>query len=89
MPACEIIDFKCLFVNEIAGSVTLAIVLFLILYFVAASRMKIGFDTTVYFLFPVIVIASVAVGGFAAIFAFATVFSAILIGWMINKIVSA
>ncbi|KKN59062.1 hypothetical protein LCGC14_0546170 [marine sediment metagenome] len=89
MPACEIIDFKCLFVNEIAGSVTLAVVLFLILYFVAASRMKIGFDTTVYFLFPIIIIASAAVGGFAVIFAFATVFSAIMIGWIINKIVAA
>lgn len=88
-PACEIIDFKCIFVNEIAGSVTLAILLFLILYFIAASRMKIGFDTTVYFLFPIIVIASAAVGGFTAIFAFVTVFVAILIGWMVNKIMSA
>ena len=88
MAACEIIDFKCLFVNEIAGSITLAIILFLILYFIAASRMKIGFDTTIYFLFPIIIIASAAVGGFSTVFAFATVFSAIMIGWIINKLIS-
>lgn len=89
MASCEIIDFKCIFVNEIAGSLALAIILFLILYFVAASRLKIGFDTTVYFLFPIIIIASAAIGGFTAVFAFATVFSAILIGWIINKYISA
>lgn len=89
MPSCEIIDFKCIFINEIAGSLTLAIVLLMILYFVAASKMKIGFDTTIYFLFPVIVILGLAGGGFSIIFAFVTLFVAFMVGWIINKFMSA
>ncbi len=87
-PACDIIDFKCIFINEIAGNVTLAIVLLMILYFVAASRMKIGFDTTIYFLFPVIVIIGLAGGGFSVIYAFVTLFVAFMVGWIINKFIS-
>ena len=89
MPSCEIIDFRCIFINEIAGSVTLAIVLLMILFFVAMSRMKIGFDTTIYLLFPVLIIVSLAGGGFSIIFAFVTLFVAFMVGWMINKLISA
>ncbi len=89
MPSCEIIDFKCIFINEIAGSVMLGLVLLMILYFVAASRLKLGFDTTIYFLFPVLVIFSLAGGGFSIIFAFVALFVALLVGWMINKILSS
>ncbi len=89
MAACEIIDFKCIFVNEIAGSIALAVIIFLILYFVAMSRLKMQFDTTIYFLFPIIVISSAAIGGFTAVFAFATVFAAIMLGWIINKLFSS
>lgn len=89
MPSCEIIDFKCIFINEIAGSVTLAIVIAMILYFVATSRLKLGFDTTMYFLFPVLVIVGLLGGGFSIIFAFVALFVALLVGWMINKVISA
>ena len=85
MAACDIIDFQCVFINEIAGSFILAFLIFLILYFIAASRLKIGFDTTIFFLFPMIVITSVTVGGFVALFAFVTLAGAILIAWIINK----
>ncbi len=85
MAACEIIDFKCIFINEIAGSFLIAFLIFIILYFVAASRLKIGFDTTIFFLFPILVIYSVTVGGFALVFAFVTFAGILLIGWIINK----
>ena len=85
MGICNIIDFKCIFINEIAGSITLAFILFIILYFIAASRLKIGFDTTIYFLFPMLVIYSVTVGGFALVFGFVTLAGIILLGWIINK----
>ena len=84
-PLCDIIDFKCIFINEIAGNIMLAFVLFIILYFIAASRLKIGFDTTIFFLFPILVIYSVTVGGFALVFAFVTLAGVILLGWIINK----
>ncbi len=85
MAACDIIDFKCIFINEIAGSFILAFLIFIILYFIAASRLKLGFDTTIFFLFPMIVIASVTVGGFTALFAFVSLAGVILLAWIINK----
>lgn len=89
MVSCNIIDFKCIFINEIAGSLTLALVLVVILYFIAASRLKLGFDTSIYFLFPVLVIIGLAGGGFSILFAFVALFVALMVGWIINKYMSA
>lgn len=89
MPSsCEIIDFKCLFINEIVGNVTLTIVLFMILYFIMASKLKWGFEITIYLLFPVIVIIGLAGGGFSTIFAFVTLLVAFMVGWAVNKFIS-
>ncbi|HEC39512.1 hypothetical protein LCGC14_0538370 [marine sediment metagenome] len=88
MVSCDIIDFKCIFINEIVGSVTLAIIIGMILYFIVASRLKLGFDTTIYFLFPVLVIIGLAGGGFTIIYAFATLFVAFMVGWAINKFIT-
>ena len=84
--ACDIIDFRCIFVNEIAGSLLIAFMLFLILYFIAASRLKIGFDTTIYFLFPILIIASASLGGFSIVFAFGSLAGIFLLIWIVNKI---
>lgn len=80
MVGCEILDFRCLFINEIIGSITLAIVFAVIFYFIIASKLRFGFDTTVAFAFPLVIIIGLALGGFAVVFAFATV----IIGWMIG-----
>ncbi len=84
--ACDILDLKCLFVSEIAGSVTLAIVIAAIFYFIIASKMRFGFDTTVLFAVPVILIFGLAFGGFSIIFAFVTILAALLLAWLYDAI---
>ena len=87
MPGCDILDFRCLIMNEIVGSVTLTVVLFAIMYFVIASKLRLGFDTTILFLFPTVVILGLAVGGFSTIYAFATIIVAILVAFAFQKFI--
>ncbi len=87
MPGCELLDFRCIFVNEIAGSVLLASVLAIIFYFIIASRMRWGFDTTIAFLFPILFIFGLAISGFSVIYAFSTIVVALMVAWLFNKII--
>ena len=87
MASCELLDFRCIFVNEIAGSVLLASILALVFYFIVASRMRLGFDTTIAFLFPILFIFGLAISGFSTIYAFATVVVALMVAWIFNKII--
>lgn len=73
--------------NEIVGSVILTILIFAILYFIIASKLKLGFETTIVFLFPTIVILSLAIGGFSIVYAFATITVAILIGFAFQRLI--
>ncbi len=83
---CEILDLKCLFVSEIAGSVALAMIIAIIFYFIIASKMRFGFDTTILFAIPVILIVGLAFGGFSIIYAFVTILAAILLAWLYDTI---
>ncbi|KKN65946.1 hypothetical protein LCGC14_0476490 [marine sediment metagenome] len=87
MAACELLDFRCILVNEIVGNVVLAVVLIAILYFVVTNRLKFGFDTTIAFAVPIILLAGLAVGGFSVIFAFLTFVTAIMIAWLFDRII--
>lgn len=87
MPSCELLDFRCIFVNEIAGSVLLASILALIFYFIIASKMRWGFDTTITFLFPILFIFGLAITGFSIIYAFSTVVVALMVAWLFNRII--
>ena len=82
---CDILDIRCLFVSELIGSVALAVVLFAVFYFIIASKMKFGFDTTIVLATPILLIFSLAIGGFSIVYAFLTMLSALMIGWLIDK----
>lgn len=82
MAGCDILDWRCIFVNEIFGSVTLALVLFTIFYFVLASKLKLGFDTTIAFSVPIILLLGLGIAGFQTIFAFVTITLALMIAWL-------
>lgn len=86
MAACDILDFRCIYVSEIAGSILVAILLAAILYFIMASRLNWGFNTTVGLLFPAILIIGLSLAGFSAIFAFATVMVGFFLSWILNRI---
>jgi hypothetical protein len=86
MAGCEILDFRCIFVNELAGSITLAALLLATFYFIIASKARFGFDTTIAFAFPLLILVSLAVGGFSVVFAFATIIVAFMIAWIFERI---
>ena len=87
MVSCEILDFRCILVNEIVGNVVLAVVLAAILYFIVTNRLKFGFDTTLAFAVPIILLAGLAIGGFSVIFAFITLITAIMVAWLFDRII--
>lgn len=86
---CDILDVRCIFVNEIVGDVTLSIVLFAILYFIMASKLKLGFDTTISLALPLILMGGLMIAGFTAIFAFATVIGGVMLAWIFQRIIKA
>ena len=83
---CELLDIRCIFVSELVGSALLAMFLVAIVYFLIASKLRFGFDTTVVMSLPLILIVGLAITGFSAIFAFATVFIGLILAWLFNRI---
>lgn len=85
---CEILDFQCVFVSEIAGSTFIATLIALVFYFILASKLNWSFTTTAGFLVPIMLISTIAIGGFSAVLAFSTVIIGFLISIVINKFIS-
>lgn len=85
--ACEILDLRCIFVSEIAGTAFIAGLLAMLFYFIIASRLNWGFTTTLGFLFPILLIMGLAISGFSAIMAFSTVVIGFMIAWIFNKLI--
>ncbi len=84
---CEILDFQCIFVSELIGSITLSIVIFLLLYFIVASKLKFGFDTTMILAIPFALIVTLGLGGFSLTFAVIGIIAALMIAWMFDRII--
>ncbi len=84
---CELLDLRCIFVNELIGSVLLAILFAVILYFALASKLRLGFDTTLAFAIPAVLLIALAVGNISAIMAFLTVIVGVMVAILFNKIV--
>ena len=87
MVGCELLDWKCIFVNELIGSAALAVLFAAILFFVFSSKIKIGFRTTIVIAIPLILILGMAIGGFEALYAFITLLVALMIAAVFQKIV--
>ena len=85
MVECNLLDFKCIFVNELVGSVTLAIILALIIYFVIAAKLKIGISTTLVLAVPFLLIIGMMFTGITPILAFITMISVFAIGYAVTK----
>ncbi len=85
MASCEILDFQCILVSEIFGSASLAIVMGLLLYFIMASRLRFGFDTTLLFAVPLSLVISLAIGGFTVIYALTGFIAAAIIAWIFQR----
>ncbi len=86
---CELLDIRCIFVSELIGSALLAIILAAVIYFLIASKLRFGFDTTIVMSLPLILIAGLAITGFSAIMAFATIMIAIMLVFLWNRILQS
>ena len=85
--ACNLLDFRCIFVSEIFGNILLTVLFSTLFYFIIAAKLKLGFDTTIALAFPILLIAGLAFAGFSVVFAFSTVIIALLIAWIINVLI--
>ena len=87
MVGCEILDFRCIFVNELFGSVALTIIFSFIFYLMIAGKLKFGAETTIALAFPIIIIGSLMVGGFNIVYAFATMIVALMVAFVFQRVV--
>lgn len=87
MAICDVLDLRCIFVNEIVGSVLLTAVFSVIIYFIIAAKLRLGFDTTIAFLLPIILIFGLMLTGFSTIYYVITIFVGILVAWVFNEII--
>ncbi len=84
---CEILDLRCILMNELVGSAFLTMIFLTVLFFIATSKLKLGFEATLALAIPVLLITSLAISGFSAIYAFTTVIVGIGLGWVIQKVI--
>jgi len=84
---CNLLDLRCIIVNELIGNVLLSVVLGAVVYFMIASRMKFGFDTTIAFSIPLLLILGLAISSFSVIYAFVTVIVGFMLAFLFNQIV--
>lgn len=84
---CDIIDFRCVIVNEIVGSATLTIVLAIVAYMILATRLNFGFPTTLLIGVIGILILGLAISSFSAIIATITIIIALLIAFIFQKLI--
>ncbi len=83
---CDILDIRCIFVSELIGSVILTVLLGAIFYFIIASKLKWGFDTTLTLSLPLLLMLGLTFAGFSAIYAFATVIVGFMLAWIFGEI---
>ncbi len=87
MVSCEILDWRCIFVNELFGSVTLTVIFSFIFYLMIAGKLKFGSETTIALAFPVVILGSLMVGGFNVVYAFATIIVALMVAFVFQRVV--
>ena len=85
---CDVLDFRCVIMNELIGSVVLTMLLGAILYFIVASKLKFGFGTTLSLAVPFILILGITFAGFSPIYAFLTLLGGVLLAWIYQRIIT-
>lgn len=82
MPGCDLLDLRCIFVNELVGSAFLSVIIATIFFFIFSSKIKIGFRTSIVVAIPVLLIFGLTLTGFSTLYAFITV----LVGFMLAAV---
>ena len=84
---CDLLDLRCIFVNELIGSVFLAGLFIGLAYFALASKLKFGFDTTMTFAVPVMLAFALILGGFQIILAVSSIFAGMMLAYAVSKVI--
>lgn len=84
---CELLDIKCIFLNELIGNLALAMIFVALLYFIMASKLKFDFETTIAFSIPLLLLGGIAITGFSAIYAFVTVIVGVMLAWVFQRMI--
>ena len=87
MVSCNLLDFRCIFVNELFGSIALTLLAAAIGFLIISGKLRFGFETSISLSIVGVLLASLAIGGFAVIYAFITLVVAILIAITFNRII--
>ena len=82
MAGCDLLDLRCIFVNELVGSAFLSMIIAIIFFFIFSSKVKIGFRTSIVVAVPILLILGLTLTGFSTLYAFITV----LIGFMLAAV---
>lgn len=83
---CDVLNIRCIIVNELVGSAFLTVLLLGLLYFIIASKLKFGFETTFVIAIPLGLAFSLFAGNmFSALFGFFTLLIGLLVAWIIMK----
>ena len=82
MPSCDLLDLRCIFVNELVGSAFLSIIIATIFFFIFSSKIKVGFRTSIVVVVPILLIFGLTLTGFSTLYAFITV----LVGFMLAAV---
>ncbi len=84
---CNLLDLRCIFVNELIGNVALAAIIVVIFYFGLAAKLRLGFDTTIMFSIPVILLGGLAIGVLSPVMAFITVVVGLMVSFVFRKLI--
>ncbi len=84
---CDLLDIRCIFMNELVGSAVLASIFAIIFYFIVASKIRLGFDATIVLAVPLMLMVGLTISGFSAIYAFTTVLAGFMLAWIFQQII--
>lgn len=83
---CDIFNLKCIIVNELIGNSLLTVILAAIAFFIFASKIRFGFDTTIALGFIYVCLITLVVGGLIPFLVILVIFIALYVAYYLNKI---
>ena len=86
MLCTDILDIKCVLVNELIGDPVLTMLILGIVYFVVAAKLRLGFDTTIAFSVPFMLVFAGVIGGFALIYLLGALIAGLIISLAILRL---
>ena len=87
MVGCDLLNWRCIFVNELVGNAFLSIIIAAIFFFIFSSKIKMGFRTAIVVAVPVLLIFGLTLTGFSVIYAFITVILGLMLGAIFQKVI--